>query len=196
VIIDLGTGDGRAVTARAAEEPASIVVGIDAAAAAMADVSRRAARSPRKGGLPNALFVAAAATDLSPVFDGAADLVTVTFPWGSLLRGVVGLDEAVATSVARLPRAGGSVVALVSITERDGIGGLPRLAEEALERIRCGHETNGLRLTDGRPATRTEILATRSSWGRRLLAGSAGRPVWRLTFDRTRDGGEPPAGNA
>jgi 16S rRNA (adenine(1408)-N(1))-methyltransferase len=57
VTLDLGTGDGRAILAAAAEKPDTLVVGVDANAAAMADASRRAAR--RK--LRNALFVAAAA---------------------------------------------------------------------------------------------------------------------------------------
>ena len=59
--IDAGTGDGRAVLAAAAGEPATLVLGLDANAAGMAEASRRAARSGRRGGLPNAAFVLAAA---------------------------------------------------------------------------------------------------------------------------------------
>ena len=39
VILDLGTGDGRAVVARARAEPASLVLGIDADARAMAEAA-------------------------------------------------------------------------------------------------------------------------------------------------------------
>ena len=56
--IDLGTGDGRHVLAAAAARRDTLVVGIDANAAGMAEASRRAAR---RGALPNALFAAAAA---------------------------------------------------------------------------------------------------------------------------------------
>jgi 16S rRNA (adenine(1408)-N(1))-methyltransferase len=56
--VDLGTGDGRGVLAAAAEHPDTLVVGIDANAAAMATASRKAAR---RDALPNALFVVAAA---------------------------------------------------------------------------------------------------------------------------------------
>ena len=184
MIIDLGTGDGRSVLARAAEDPRALVFGIDADATAMAEASRRAARSARKGGLPNALFVAAGATGLGPVLDASADLVTVSFPWGSLLRGVLGADQEVAAALARLPRAGGSVDALVSVTERDAIDGLGRLDAEAIEALRHRHASNGLRLVDACPATSDDVRATRSTWCRRLTAGGSDRPVWRLRFER------------
>jgi 16S rRNA (adenine(1408)-N(1))-methyltransferase len=54
----LGTGDGRRVLAAAAAQPDTLVVGLDANAAAMAEASRKAAR---RSSLPNALFVVAAA---------------------------------------------------------------------------------------------------------------------------------------
>ena len=56
--IDLGTGDGRYVLRAAAEQPNTLVIGLDASAAAMAAASRKAAR---RGALPNALFTVAAA---------------------------------------------------------------------------------------------------------------------------------------
>jgi 16S rRNA (adenine(1408)-N(1))-methyltransferase len=83
------------VLAAAAAEPDRLVVGVDASAAAMAEASRRAARRPDRGGLPNALFVVAAAEALPPELDGLADLVTVHFPWASLLRGLLTADPAV-----------------------------------------------------------------------------------------------------
>jgi tRNA G46 methylase TrmB len=45
-VVDLGTGDGKAVLARAAAEPASLVVGVDAVATATAAAARRAGRPP------------------------------------------------------------------------------------------------------------------------------------------------------
>jgi len=61
VTIDVGTGDGRAVLETGAAFPASLAIGLDAHAAAMAEASRRAARPALKGGLPNAMFLLAAA---------------------------------------------------------------------------------------------------------------------------------------
>ncbi len=56
--IDLGTGDGRRVLAAAVARTDTLVTGVDANAAAMAEASRRAAL---RGALPNALFAVAAA---------------------------------------------------------------------------------------------------------------------------------------
>ena len=103
-IVDLGTGDGR-VLARAAAEPDSLVIGVDAAAAAMAESSRRADRRR----MANVLFLADGVEHLvdSPLA-GAADLVTVILPWGSLARGILGIDDAaLAGSAAVLTLAAG-----------------------------------------------------------------------------------------
>ncbi len=164
--LDLGTGDGRSVLAAAAARPETLVIGVDASAAAMAASSRRAAR---RGALPNALFAVAAAED--PPLSDLAHEITVNFPWASLLRGVLGRDEAVLAGIARLAAPGASVRALVSVVERDGVAGVPDVDELA-----SAYARHGLRLVDARPATATEIAASGSSWAKRLRAGAA-RPV-------------------
>ena len=70
----------------------------------MATASRRAAARPSRGGLPNALFVVAAVEATPAELDGVADLVTVHFPWGSLLRGLLGADPAIMSSLTRVLR--------------------------------------------------------------------------------------------
>ena len=181
MILDIGTGDGRSVLARARAEPASLVLGLDADARSMAESSRRAARRPERGGLPNALFLAAAAEALPGPLAGAASLVTVTFPWGSLLAGALGRDPVVARGLARLVRAGGRVEILASIEPGDRVPGVARLDDRDACTIRDAWAAHGLTLTCLRPATGAEILASNSSWGRRLTRGAgAGRSVWRL----------------
>jgi 16S rRNA (adenine(1408)-N(1))-methyltransferase len=143
VAIDLGTGDGRYVLATAAQEPCTLAVGIDADSSRMAEASRRAARAPKKGGLPNALFVVAGAESLPSELDGVAGAVTIHFPWGSLLRGVLGAEPWLAAALARVTSRGAAVEAFVSVTPRDALAG-PE-----------------------------EIAATHSSWARRLGAGRA-----------------------
>jgi 16S rRNA (adenine(1408)-N(1))-methyltransferase len=180
VIVDIGTGDGRAVLACATAEPASLVIGVDAAVAAMAESSRRAdRRGPR-----NALFFAAGAETLaSSPLACAADLVTVTFPWGSLLRGVVGLDGAALRGVAATVAIGGRIEVLASVVPTDGIDGLECLNDAFAPVIADAWQRAGLRLTGMRPASRTDIGAAGSSWARRL---GPDRPVWRL--EGRRDG--------
>jgi 16S rRNA (adenine(1408)-N(1))-methyltransferase len=173
VTIDMGTGDGRAVLAAAAREPTTLALGIDANAAAMAEASRRAARATRKGGLDNARFVLAAAESLPDDLAGRAALVTVLFPWGSLLRGCVGLDDAVACGVAGLVAPGGVLELLLAPAERDRLAGVPTSEGAIIEGASRTFEAHGLAVVVARTATPAEIAATGSSWARRL--GVAGR---------------------
>jgi 16S rRNA (adenine(1408)-N(1))-methyltransferase len=183
VIVDLGTGDGRAALAASAADPRSLIIGIDANAAAMAEASRRAARQA-KGNGQGALFVVAAAEALPHELHELADEVRIIFPWGSLLRGVLGLDEMVARGLASLLRPGGRASVTLSVTARDGLDGIASIDAGVLRRVADAQAMVGLRLVDALPATAEEIRATRSSWGRRLLAGSPDRPIWRLDFVR------------
>jgi 16S rRNA (adenine(1408)-N(1))-methyltransferase len=182
VIVDLGTGDGRAVLARAAAEPDSLVIGVDAAAAAMAESSRRADRRR----MANVLFLADGVEHLvdSPLA-GAADLVTVILPWGSLARGILGVDAAALAGIAAVLAPGGRLDVLVSVTPSDHVADLPRLAAAHATPIASAWSSAGLRLTSMTPATDAEVAASGSSWARRLRSGAgAGRPVWRLSGDR------------
>jgi 16S rRNA (adenine(1408)-N(1))-methyltransferase len=179
VIVDLGTGDGRAVIASAAADPGALVIGIDAAAASMAESSRRADRR----GPHNALFVAAGAAALAATpLAGQAHVVTVTFPWGSLLRGVLGRDEASLFGLASIVRPGGRVEVLASVVPADRVDGVDCLDASLRPVLADAWLAAGLRLTELRPAMAAEVAATGSTWARRL---GAARPVWRLAGVRS-----------
>ena len=105
------------------------------------------------------------------------------FPWGSLLRGVLGLDDTAAGGLAALVRPeGGRVDALVSAIARDGLDGVASLDGPAIGRLAAAHGRFGLALVSAALATAEEVRATRSSWGLRLLAAGSDRPVWRLSL--------------
>ena len=53
--------------------------------------------------------------------------MTVQFPWGSLLRGVLGLDEPVMRGIAALLGPEGHLTSLVSIVPADGVPGYETL---------------------------------------------------------------------
>jgi 16S rRNA (adenine(1408)-N(1))-methyltransferase len=162
------------VLAHAASAPRSLVIGLDANASAMAEASRRADRR----GPANALFLSAAAETLaeSPLA-GRADLVTVQFPWGSLLRGVLGLDAPALCGLAALLGPGGRLVALASVVPTDAVDGLACLDVTAEAGIRAAWAAAAIELIEMRPATPGEVAESGSSWARRL---GTGRPVWRL----------------
>ena len=174
LVIDVGTGGGRAVLAAAAAEPDALVVGLDADAASMADASRRAAASSARGGRPNALFVIGAAEDLPGPFEDLADEVVIRFPWGSLLRGALTGAGPVAAGLAGAVRAGGSLVLLTALQPKDGYDDLlPLVDDPALlaAQLRATYGPLALRLEECRIATLEEIASARSSWARRLRVG-------------------------
>jgi 16S rRNA (adenine(1408)-N(1))-methyltransferase len=167
VTIDVGTGDGRAVLA-AARDPRTLAIGLDASAPAMADWSRRAARPARKGGLPNAAFVLATAEAPPAALTGAAGLVTVRFPWGSLLRGCVGRDDTVAQGLAGLVGPGGVLEILLAPSSRDGLDGVPVEPAAIIAAATEAFRRHGLCLQIGRVSTPAEVAASGSTWARRL----------------------------
>ena len=166
--------------ARASAEPRTFAIGIDANAAAMAEASRRANRGRDRTRLTNACFLVEAAEALPGPLAGVASLVTVTLPWGSLLRGVLGMDSPVLGGLAALVAPTGRVEALVSVIPTDHVSGLPFLDGAAEAGIADAWSAAGFEVVAMRPATRDDLLATASSWARRL----GDRPAWHLEFRR------------
>jgi 16S rRNA (adenine(1408)-N(1))-methyltransferase len=95
--------------------------------------------------------------------------MTINFPWGSLLRGVLGHDEVALAGLAALLAPGARATVLFSVIPRDGVPG-PR------DDVAAVYARHGLRLAPPRAATAQEIAASGSSWAKRLRAGAA-RPV-------------------
>jgi len=185
VIVDLGTGDGRAVLARAAAEPLNLVIGIDANAAAMAESSRRASRGRGARHLANALFLVEAAEALPGPLMSAASTVTVVMPWGSLLRGVLGQDGVVLRGVASIVAPAGRVEVLASVRPADAVPGMSSLDDGARPAIATAWAAAGFELMSMRRATADDLRQTRSSWARRL----GDRPVWRIELARRLEDG-------
>lgn len=163
--------------AAAAGQPDRLVVGVDANAAGMMTASRRAAAKPSRGGLPNALFVVAAVEALPAELDGVADLVTVHFPWGSLLRGLLGANPATMTGLTRVLRPGGTLQLLVSSTDRDHSAGVAPIQAATLRALAESYAAWGLAVTELRPATVADVADAHSTWAKRLGAGTR-RPTW------------------
>jgi 16S rRNA (adenine(1408)-N(1))-methyltransferase len=156
------------VLATAARKPATLALGLDANAASMTESSRRAARPARKGGLPNAGFIVAAAEAPPAELAALADLVTVRFPWGSLLRGVVGRDAVVAEGLASLVRADGRIELLVAPIERDGLDGVPTTSDGLVAGAAAAFQRHGFEIDLVETPLPAATRATGSTWARRL----------------------------
>lgn len=101
ILIDIGTGDGRAVRHVAQRCPTSFVIGIDAC--------RENLRLASRDAPCNALFVIANALTLPPELYGRATRITVNFPWGSLLVGLLDGDPALLGGLVALAQPGATL---------------------------------------------------------------------------------------
>src|SRR5262245_32143520 len=170
--MDIGTGDGRFVLAEARARPNAFIVGIDAVAEAMAEASRRAAAKPSRGGAENAMFVCAEAEALPGALAGAADEITVNYPWGSLLRAVALPDVGVLAGIAKLGRPGARVTAVINVqplrdagqAERLGLAGAALLRDPGF--LAGEYARTGLDIVRVGGASDDSLPST--SWGRHL----------------------------
>jgi hypothetical protein len=152
----------------------------------MRESSWRAARSHRRGGLPNAVFLASSLEALPGELSGVASLVTVHFPWGSLLDAAVGRDPAGIDRLARVVAPAGLLRLLVSASERDAGGGATALEPHA---VVAAYAVHGFVAEACRRATLEDVESARSSWGRRLLRAGGDRQAWLFELRRVESEG-------
>jgi hypothetical protein len=94
--LDLGTGDGRYVHRMAEQQQDRFFIGIDAC--------RENLRVNSRSRLPNVLFVIASAQALPQELNGLASHVTINFPWGSLLEGLLSNEDSLASRLLSVTR--------------------------------------------------------------------------------------------
>ncbi|MFM8237462.1 MAG: rRNA methyltransferase [Actinomycetota bacterium] len=176
-VVDLGTGDGRAVHHLAGEHPDWWCVGLDALDAAMAETAARSARKPARGGRPNACFLRASAEAIPAELHGIADEVSVTLPWGHLLEGIVVPDPSVLGGIAALGGPGAEIG--IVLNGEIWAGSLPSrfrelpapTAEHVSEVVVPAFATVGVDIAEVRWLTATEAHGLTTTWARRLAHG-------------------------
>jgi 16S rRNA (adenine(1408)-N(1))-methyltransferase len=143
----------------------------------MVEASRRASRR----GPPDALFVVAAAESLPVELHGFADELTIHFPWGSLLRGVLAADPEIVRNLISVTRPGAVTSMLLSVTDRDR--GLEPIRADGLKAMAARLADYGLEAIETRRAMAEDVAAAHSSWAKRLGAG-ARRVAWLVKLIR------------
>jgi 16S rRNA (adenine(1408)-N(1))-methyltransferase len=81
IILDLGTGDGKFAFHYAEKFPTNFVIGLDSCRENLQEYSREK--------LPNLLYVIANAQSLPYELSGMISHISINFPWGSLLAGLL-----------------------------------------------------------------------------------------------------------
>lgn len=187
VIVDIGTGDGRFVSALARLNPNKFFIGIDANTKPLEKISIKATRKPNKGGLPNVLFIQAAVENLSEELNVTADEIHIHFPWGSLLRAVVLGDEAVIASLRRICAPECLLEIIIGIdptrdkSEIERLQ-LPVLTADYLENILLPkYQSAGFKVLESGTLDSSEWSKIETSWAKKLQ-GNEGRKVTYLMF--------------
>ncbi|MEX0781360.1 MAG: class I SAM-dependent methyltransferase [Dehalococcoidia bacterium] len=178
--VDLGTGDGSFVLRAAASAPATLWIGLDPVAAAMARSSSEALR--RRTG--NAIFVLGAVESLPGELTACASRVTVNLPWGSLLRAVAAPEVTLLANIASICQPGACLEIVYSASARDTaelarVGLREADPETRLADLKLDYADAGFRL-DG--VTRIDSAGLRdlgTTWAKRLWRDPE-RQAWRI----------------
>lgn len=167
VLLDIGTGDGRFVQALANAQPQSLVIGLDACRENLVEVSRNAPQ--------NALFVIANAETLPQELHGVASQVTINFPWGSLLEGLLNSDPSLMNGLARVlrPRAKLEVRLNSSALAQAGWN-----LEAGAEQVQAVLLENGFSVQSPRLMLGEELSSCPTTWAKRLAYGRDPRAAY------------------
>lgn len=187
VVVDIGTGDGRFVSAAARANPNKFYIGIDANVKPLEKVSMRATRKPKKGGLPNAMFVQASVDDLPDELNDTANEIHIHFPWGSLLKAVATGETEILNALRRIAAQECLLEIIIGIEiERDRHAldrlEMPELNPPYIEReLIPRYVAAKFKLVEYRELDRGEWSEIETSWARRLSV-SKSRRVFYLLF--------------
>ncbi len=100
ILLDLGTGDGRYVRTLADKHSDWFVIGVDSC--------RENLREHSQAKLQNMLFIIANAQNLPRELNGLVSHITINFPWGSLLEGLLTSDAKLIRGLESISRTGTS----------------------------------------------------------------------------------------
>ncbi len=160
ILVDIGTGDGRFVQYMARENPSSFIIGVDSCRENLRQVSRQS--------LPNSLYLIANAESLPAELKGLAKQVTVNFPWGSLLNGLLQADSPVIHNLREIMQPDAELHIRLN-------GGALQKAGYTLpagaQQIQHALLLNDFRLKRAQPIETATLRAFPSTWARRLSYG-------------------------
>ncbi|MGI8826359.1 MAG: hypothetical protein ACR2JC_12060 [Chloroflexota bacterium] len=166
VHVDLGAGDGRYALHHARADPTRFVIGVDACRANLYRVSRR--------GPDNALFVIANALCLPGELTDLASHISIVFPWGSLVAGLLAYHSDVIEGLRAISRPGAGLDVFLNAGSLAEAGwDLDRGAARVEQVLREA----GFVASRPRPLDVTAIRQVPSSWAKRLAYGRDPRAV-------------------
>jgi len=166
VLLDLGAGDGRFVAQMARVYPDSLAIGIDACRENLIEQSRRAQK--------NAVFLVANALTLPEELTEIATRLTINFPWGSLLTGLLD-DPAFCARLVSLVRPGTTLEVALNGGALTEVGWT---LEASAARVQSNLRAAGFALRAPLAWGAAELRVCPTTWARRLAFGRDPRAVF------------------
>jgi hypothetical protein len=166
ILIDIGTGDGRFVRETATTHPEWLVLGVDACRENLRAASRQAPE--------NALYLIANALELPAELHGLAHHLTINFPWGSLLSGLLQTGDGLVYELARIMQPNASIVIRVNagaLEEQNAT------LEAGVGTIRSSLAGAGFQFASMTPLDAGSLRAIPTTWAKRLAFGRDPRAV-------------------
>jgi hypothetical protein len=166
-LIDLGTGDGQFTRRMAAERPNRFVVGVDACREQLRATSRRAQ--------PNELYVIANALALPEELSGVASHVTINFPWGALLGGLLHSDSPALACLVDITRRGALIEARLN---GDALAEAGYTLAAGTARVRQALRMTGFDVDPPVAMDAAALRACPTTWAKRLAFGRDPRAIY------------------
>lgn len=186
IIVDIGTGDGKFTYKIAKENPDRFVIGIDPSHKSLEKTSGKIYKKEVKGGLKNALFVLANIEDLPDELEGAANQVFINFPWGSLLKGIVLVEDKTWNNIKKICQKGAiiDIVLGYDVNYEQGKSrelDLPDLDLEYIEKKLIPKlSEKGFKTIERREIDKEDLKDYPSGWAKRLAYGRENRKIYFL----------------
>lgn len=173
VAVDVGCGDGKYALRLAQRDPDRLVVGVDAETTRL----ERTLATARKRRLANLLFLGWSMDSALPVLGDAVDEIHVVMPWGTLLDGVLGGNDAVLSHILELGRPVATYEAIVNCRPWDApasvdakLSSTPMPTEETLAKLSEVYGQHRWRLDEPHWLDEGEARAVGSSWVSRVVS--------------------------
>jgi 16S rRNA (adenine(1408)-N(1))-methyltransferase len=156
-----------------------LFIGVDANSKLVRDISRRSLRKPSRGGVPNALFGRLSLEEAPGDLFQLADVVTVLFPWGSLLRAVAAPEVGALRKLAALGKPGArvSIVYGYGAIDAHALGELqlPDLGEDSVLRtLEAAYAAADLQV-QARYVSSKDAALVESTWAKKLAFSGRNR---------------------
>ena len=168
LLVDIGTGDGRFVRAFARAHPEYFAVGLD--------TCRENLQANTRLRIPNMIYLIGPAKALPTELYGRATILTINFPWGSLLRELLDGDPALLSGLSSTAHEGALLEIRVNADAL--LHKMGSSVEQWSQKIQDALTHHGFGIRSSEWLGPDELGTLESTWAKRLAFGRDRRALY------------------